>query len=164
MALNVCNPVSKFNLPLFPMTPSTDDSVYSTDVGRCVWKSSFSGMLARGGSSLSTSLLIGYIAIVPTDSTAGSTIPFYIRKFDPNVEVELIYTTAGGGGHPQTTDLGKFIGFSSAATVAGAVMDMQWISNTPGTSNGCWLCISGFSTAGRKVRGFPSVNSSMISW
>lgn len=164
MAMNICNPVSTFRKPLFPVIASTDDNVYSTDIGRLVWKSSFSGMLARGGSSFSTSLLLGYVAAVPADSTAGSTIPYYIRKFDPNDEVEITYTTAGGGGHPQTTDLGKFIGLSSVATVAGAVMDMQWISNTPGTSNGCFLCISGFSTAARKVRGFPAVNSSMFSW
>jgi hypothetical protein len=164
MAFNVCNPVSCFNKPISSIIPSTDNSVYSTDIGRFIWKSSFSGMLAKGGSSFSTSLLLGYIVSVPEDSTAGSTIPFYYRKFDPSVELEITYTTAGGGGHPQTTDLGKYIGFSSLATVAGCVMDMQWIGNDPGTSDGRWLQISGFSTSRRKVRGYPAVNSSMISW
>lgn len=168
------NPVSNYNKPLCKGLPGSTMDVQSTDIGRFIFKSSNNYVYAVGGSSFSTSLIAGYVAAVPTASSAGSTIPFYFRKLDPNIELEISYAstsfsstamaTTYGGGDPATTDIGKYIGFTTHATVAGARMDITNAGNEPGTSNGRFIQITGFSTNRGKIKGFPVVNSSCIAW
>jgi hypothetical protein len=163
MPANYFNPRGEYCGLVSALVGSTD-TINSSDVGRLVAKSSNNVILKSGGSSFSTDLIAGIIAAVPEASSGGSTVPIYISKLNPEYEIEGTYTTAYGGGHPATTDIGKYVGLSSAASFAGAVLDMQFVSNAPGTSNGCFLRISGFSTNRRKIYGYPAVNSSCLSW
>jgi hypothetical protein len=138
--------------------------IYSSDIGRLVMASSNGITLMTGGSSFSTSLIAGIVSQVPTATTSGSTIPFYVQKLDPNQLVEGTYSTLYSTVHPGTSDLGKYVGLSTAATVAGAVFSMGNMGNAPGTSDARWLKLTDFSTNRRKLMGFPAVNSSCISW
>lgn len=160
----VCGPLSQYNLPLTPALAGSTDTIKTTDLGRFTFMSSNTHVLGTGGSSFSTSLISGYIAMVTTDSSGGSTKPFYIRKLAPTVELEVTYSTVTSTAHPATTDIGKYIGFSSLATVAGCVLAVSNMGNAAGTTDGRWLKITGFSTDRRKITGFPVANSSLIAW
>lgn len=166
MPANIINPRNTACQKYTPILPGSSDTIYSTDNGRILFQSSNKGVLGTGGSSFSTSLMLGYICKVDTTagSSGGSTIPIYCRKFDPTEEVEMDYSTLYSTVHPATTDVGNYIGLSSAATVAGAVLAMNNIGNAPGTSDARWLKITGFSTNRRKIYGFPVRNSSVIAW
>lgn len=165
--MNVVGPRNYYSKPLMPVLIGSTDVVTSTDIGRFVFKSSNHAVLGTGGSSFSTSIILGYIAAVPTNTSGGSSVPAYIRKLNPTEELECRYSTVVGSTahlHPATTDIGKYVGFSSVATVAGCVLDMNNLGNTPGTSDARWLQITGFSTNRRMVYGFPVFASSVIAW
>lgn len=163
-------PANYFNVrsvkgTICPGLPGSTETIYSSDIGRMVFKSSNNVVMGSTGSSFfSTSLMLGFIAAVPVTSTGGSTIPIYYTKLDPNVEIEGTYSTVPGGNHPATTDIGKFVGFTRTTGLSAAVFDMQYAGNEVGTSNALWLRITGFSTSRRKIYGYPAVNSSVISW
>lgn len=167
--MNVINTLGERNKRLLPALLGTDPdggstNIYSTDIGRIVWKTSNKACLARGGSSYSTSLILGIVAQVPTNTTNGSTIPFYIQKIDPNCEVEISYSTLYSATHPGTTNIGAYVGLSTAATIAGAVISMGNLGNEPGTSDCRFLKVTGFSTERRKIYGFPTRDSLYLSW
>ena len=169
MAANTFNMVGCRPKQLMPAILGYDAAaaatdIYSSDIGRLVMASSNGITFMTGGSSFSTSLIAGIVSQVPTATTSGSTIPFYVQKLDPNQMVEGTYSTLYSATHPATSDLGKYIGLSTAATVAGAVLDMDNVGNAPGTSDARWLKITGFSTNRRKIMGFPVINSSCIAW
>ena len=165
MADNICNAVGDYHKQLKPGLVGTSDNVYTTDIGRLLFQSSNNVLMAIGGTVSSTSLFVGWISKVETNpTTGGSTNLLYYTKFSPVDEVSITYSTLYGGGHPATTDIGKYIGLSTTATIAGAVLDMQNVGNAPGTTNGRFLRITGFSTNRRKITGFAAVNSSCIAW
>lgn len=169
MAANVVNTLGERNKKLLPALLGTDPdggstNIYSTDIGRFTHKNLNLHVLARGGSSYSTSLISGIVAQVPTNTTNGSTVPFYIQKLDPNCEIECSYSTLYSATHPADDYLGYYIGLSTAATIAGAVLSMGNVGTAPGTSDARFLKITGYSTERRKIYGFPSVESSCISW
>ena len=169
MAANTFNVVGCRRKQLMPALLGYDDAaaatdIYSSDIGRLTRQTSNGHVLMKGGSSYSTSLISGIVAQVPTATTSGSTIMFYIQKLDPNELVEGTYSTLYSTVHPGTTDIGKYIGLSTAATVAGAVFDVDNMGNAPGTSDARWCKLMGFSTNRRKIWGFPVINSSCIAW
>lgn len=166
MPANIINPINTKITKLIPGLVGSSDTIKSTDIGRLLFKSSNTVVLGTGGSSFSTSFMAGYVAKVDTTggSSGGSTIPIYYRKFDPTEEVEMDYSTLYSTVHPGTTDIGKYVGLSTAATVAGAVISMGNMGNEPGTSDARFLKMSGFSTSRRKIKGFPVRNSSVIAW
>ena len=168
MPANIINPINTKITSLVPglVYASAAQAIMSTDVGRLLFKTGNTVDLGTGGSSFSTSFFAGYVAKVDTTggSTAGSTIPIYYRKFDPTEKIEMDYSTLYSATHPATTDIGKYIGLSTAATVAGAVLSMGNLGTEPGTSDARFLQISAFSTSRRKIIGFPVRNSSVIAW
>lgn len=169
MAANTFNMVGCRPKQLMPALLGYDDAgaatdIYSSDIGRLVRQTSNGIVLMKGGSSYSTSLIAGILSQVPTATTSGSTIPFYIQKLDPNQLVEGTYSTLYSTVHPGTTDIGKYVGLSTAATVAGGVFSMGNMGNAPGTSDARWMKLVDFSTNRRKLVGFPVSNSSCIAW
>jgi phosphoglucomutase len=167
-------PANNFNFrnkkgTMIPMYVGTTDEVYSSDIGRIVFRATTVNQVSlccTDSDGLSTTPIAGFIAAVPTATTRGTTtpaVPIYIYKLDPQLELEAKYTTANGGGHPASSDLGKYIGFYiSTTTVTGLQLDMTYCSQNPGTSNALWFQISGYSTNRRVVYGYPVAASSCL--
>jgi len=152
---------------MIPMFIGTTDKVYSSDVGRIVFRSSNKCILHCSDSDgLSTSLMAGIIGAVPTATTEGTTspaAPIYVYRLDPDKELEATYTTANSGGHPATSDIGSYIGFYiTTTTITGLQLDMTYAAQNPGTSNALWYQITGYSTNRRKVYGYPVAASSLL--
>lgn len=145
-------------------------TIRSTDKGRLIFKSSNVGILGYGGSSFSTSLMLGYLVSVTTaGGPNNSTVHLLnVRKFSPLEEIEMDYSTLFSTVHPASSDQGKYIGLSSGVASTdpgqGAVLSMGNVGNEPGTSDARFLQINGFSTNRRKIFGFPVRNSSVIAW
>lgn len=145
------------------------DTINSSDIGKLLFRSSNKVVMATGGSSFSTSLIAGIIAgVAMTNSTGSSgasdTAVVQYRKLNPSYEIEGTYSTLYSTLHPGTTDIGNYIGLSTAATIAGAVLSMANIGNTVGTTDGRFMKITGFSTNRRKVYGFPVYGAANIAW
>ena len=145
------------------------DTINSSDVGKLLFRSSNKVVLATGGSSFSTSLFIGIVAGVDMTNSTGSsggsdTAVVQYRQLTPGKEYEGTYSTLYSTLHPGTTDIGNYIGLSSAATIAGAVLSMANIGNTVGTTNGRFLKVTGYSTNRRKVYGVVKYGAANIAW
>jgi hypothetical protein len=167
MAANYFNARGCYDKKLVKALVGSTDTIYSSDIGRVLFKSSNRVVLGTGGSSFSTSLMVGFLSQVDggaTGSSGGSTTYVYYTKFNPSKELEVSYTTAYGGGHPSDTDLGSYVGFSTYAAWDGARIDIGNIGNEPGTSDARFLQISGYSTNRGKVYGFAVRDSSVIAW
>lgn len=149
---------------MVPVLFGSTDAIASSDVGRIVFRTSNKYMLnCTASDGLSTTPIFGFIGAVPTDTTGGSTIPVYVYKLDPSLEIEGTYTTGNGGGHPATTDIGNYVGFYiTTTTITGLQLDMTYCAQNPGTSNALWLQITGFSTNRRKIYGYPCAASSVL--
>lgn len=148
---------------------ASTDKVYSSDVGRIVLKGSTAKeyiLSCTDSDGLSTNYVAGFIGAVPDNTTCGDTDPakpIYMYKIDPHLELSGKYTTANGGGHPASSDIGKYVGFYiTTTTVTGLLLDMTYVSNEPGTSNANWLQITGYSTNRRRIYGYPSAASGRL--
>ncbi len=165
-------PANNFNFrgkksQLIPIMLGSTDKVYSSDVGRIIFRSSNTYLLnCTASSGLSTTPIAGFIGAVPKPTTAGTTSPaspIYMYKIDPAYELEATYTTANSGGHPATSDIGNYIGFYiTTTTITGLQLDMTYAAQNPGSTNGLWFQITGYSTNRRKVYGYPCAASSML--
>jgi hypothetical protein len=169
--INICRPRHGYNAgsDISRIFPGSSDTFYSSDIGRILFKSSDKAVLGTGGSSFSTSLMLGFLYYVEaaassSGSSGGSTVPVLYMKFNPSVEYAIKYTTLGSTVHPATTDLGRYIGLSTIATVAGCQLAMGNIGNEPGTSDARFLKITGYSTNRRMIYGYVVRNSSVIAW
>jgi hypothetical protein len=148
--------IHAFGDPLIAVLPSASSilgHIQSSDVGKLVEESSGRAILP---SSTSTGIhkFLGMVACVPTATTAGSTIPFYIQPIRGQV-VELTYSTDGSTTLPATTDIGDYVGFSTKTGVSEIGMDTK--SSSPGIA---FLKIAGFENARRKI--FGVVNSTNL--
>lgn len=125
----------------------------SSDVGKLVTESSGKAVLQ---SSTSTSIpsIVGMVACVPDATSGGSTVPFYIWDVRGK-EIELTFSTVASATLPATTDIGDYVGYSTASGVG--VIGMDTKSSSAGRA---FLKISGFDNDRRKVFGF--VNSSNL--
>ena len=152
---------------MVPIFLNSTDKVYSSDVGRIIFRSSNTYSLnCTDSDGLSTTPIAGFIAAVPVATTRGTTSPaspIYMYKINPDLELEATYTTANSGGHPATSDIGNYIGFYiTTTTITGLQLDMTYAAQNPGTSNALWFQITGYSTNRRKVYGYPVTASSAL--
>lgn len=144
------------NADLIKVLPvsSTYGAVSSSDVGRLVFQTSNQYGLMPGSTgdvhvSDGAVRIAGIVASVPVATSAGSTVPFYIRPIVPFALYEADTTSAA-----TTTDLGKYIGVSRTTTLAGGRnLTMTGIGNAPGTTNGLFFRITDFDSTRRKVIG-----------
>jgi hypothetical protein len=167
MPANYFNPVGCYDKNLVRALVGSTDTIYSSDIGRVLFRSSNRVVLGTGGSSFSTSLMVGYLSQVDggsAGSSGGSTTYVYYTKFNPTKPIEVSYTTAYGGGHPSDTDIGSYLGLSTYAAWDGARIDMGNIGNEPGTSDARFFQMTGYSTNRHKMWGYPVRNSSVIAW
>ena len=165
MAANIFNPLTNYqDDAIVPAIVGSSDTINSSDVGRIVFKSSNTVVLGTGGSSFSTSIIAGVIALVPTASSGGSTVPIYIRPLVPGKMWEGKYSTLYSTVHPSDDYIGSYVGLSSAATVAGALFSMGNLGNEPGTSDARFARITGYSTNRRILEFTPVKDSSVIGW
>lgn len=141
--------------PVLPSASTVLGFITSTNVGDIVRRSSNKGELAVGTTADHTDLL-GIIQAVPNNTTPGSSTPFYILPFCEDREFEIKYSTGYSTSHPASSDVGKYIGFGNTTTPAGALLSVGTLANSPGSTSGCWLRLSGYSTNNRKVFGFPN--------
>lgn len=146
------NAVDTDLIACLPGASTVTGFINSTDIGKLVVSSSNNSVLAIG-TTADTSVFQGIIATVPTASTPASTNPFYVRPLIRGALYEGEYSTTFSTNHPATTDIGKYVGFSTQLTVAGAKLDMGTIANAVGSTSGCFFRISGFSTERRVLIG-----------
>lgn len=158
-------PICKHLIPILPVD-STRGNIQSTDIGKLCMASSNNGGLAIGttADTNQTEGILGIIASVPVASTPASTVPFYVRPVTPYDEIEADYSTALSGSIrtdlPALADIGKYMGFSNTTTIAGALLDLDTISNVKGSTSGNFFKITGFDNNRRVV--FGHINSSHI--
>jgi hypothetical protein len=157
---HVSEPIAKGLLAVYPVSSTVTGFVNSTDIGKLVTMSSNHGGLALG-TTADNQVFLGYVAAVPTATTPGSTVPFYVQPVLPCELLEGEFSTSYSTALPASTDAGKYLGFSNTTTVAGAALDMDTLGNAKGTTSGCFFRINSVpSTNVRKVVG--SINSSHL--
>ena len=155
-------PIQKQYMPVYPVASTATGMVKSTDVGSlCVANSSVYS--PQGGLPLGTTAdsyrILGIIATVPDATSAGSAVPFYVQPILPGDIVEAQYSTTverSTGANIITSSNGGYwigIGGGSTATVYGAYIDPSLASTAPGTSNGLFFKMFGFSTQNDTVWG-----------
>jgi len=171
MAINrICVERNYHRAPLIKAWLGSTDTIYSSDLGGIVQKTSNKYVLAVGGTTAATAEFAGFIDHLrpgTTHTSGGSTNWFMLRKFTPDEELDIEYSTLYSTVHPATSDIGNFVGGSTAATDLGGRLSMATIVNDAATSSGAgraWLQITGFSTARRRIYGLPYRNSSCIAW
>lgn len=141
-------------LKVLPVSSTVYGFVGSSDVGRLVYQTSNNYGLMPGSTgdvhvNDAAVRIAGLVASVPTATTPGSTVPFYIRPIVPFALYEADTTSAAS-----TTDLGKYIGVSRTTTLAGGRnLTMTGIGNAPGTTNGLFFRITDIDSTRRKVIG-----------
>lgn len=137
-----------------PVASTVYGFVGSSDVGRLVYRTSNNYGLMPGSTgdihvNDAAVLIAGLVASVPTATTPGSTVPFYIRPVVQSALYEADTTAAAA-----TTDIGKYIGVSRTTTLAGGRnLTMTGIGNAPGTTNGLFFRITDIDSTRRKVVG-----------
>jgi len=152
-------------MPVLPGASTVTGIINTTDVGKLCMASSNNVLLALG-STQDIARAVGIIGIVATVPISGSTLGgssdlLYVSPIMYGEEIEADFSTSFSAVLPATTDVGKYIGFSTNVTVAGAVsLDMSRLSNVPGTTSGAFFKITGFDVNRRKVYGV--VNSSHL--
>jgi len=147
-------------LAVLPVSSTVTGFVASSDIGKLVYNTSNQGGLAVG-TTADNQVFLGIVAAVPTATTPGSTVPFYVQPIRRGVLYEADFSTTYSTALPATTDIGKYIGVSNTATVAGgSYLDVDTLANTAGTTSGCFLRVNEVKAAERVVIG--SFNSSHI--
>jgi len=130
---------------------STGGNINSTDVGKFVTKSSNHYGLAVGSSSYQN--IVGYVAAVSGSGVVSSTNPFYVAPFKDGNTYAVKYSTLYSANHPTSTSIGMYVGLSTAATIAGAVISMASeakVYSSTGASAPIFR-INGYSTAQRRL-------------
>jgi hypothetical protein len=150
---------TKSLLPVLPVASTVTGFVNSSDVGKLVFGTSNHGGLAVG-TTADAQRFLGLVAAVPIATTPGSSQPFYVQQITPETEIEYDFSTTYSTAMPASTDVGKYVGFGNTTSVAGAVLSMAAIGNAPGSTNGCFLRVTGHSTNRRKIYG--KINSTQL--
>ncbi|MFA4834907.1 MAG: hypothetical protein WC749_02380 [Dehalococcoidia bacterium] len=147
-------------IPVLPGASTVGGMITSTCIGYLCVTGSTAATLTRGELVQATSSnpeyrqIKGIITAVPTDTTAGSTVPFYVTPILPgdvlNVNCSTVNEASTGGTSVLlTTNLGYFLGYgiNTAGTVLGYGLDPSTCYATIGTSsNYCPFKMVGFST------------------
>lgn len=168
-------PIQRKYLPVYPVASTVTGFIGTSDVGRlCVANSTatgWGGFSPQGGLPLGTTAdayrILGIIATVPEATTPGSTVPFFVQPILPGDIVEAQYSTtverSSGLNIIATSNCGYWLGLggtSSTATVLGKYIDPSLASTAPGTTNGMFFKMWGFSTQNDTVWG--TINSSHL--
>lgn len=148
---------------------ASTDIINTSDIGAILQQSTNKAVLAVGGTTAATAKVLGFVHGFREGTTActgGSTDWFYMKKFMIGKEYEIEYSTLYSTVHPQSTDIGKFVGFSTASSDIGGRLDMDTLVTSVATSSGAGQAmfeIRGFSTARRKAYVMP-VSSTNFVW
>ncbi len=165
--------LSKNLIPVLPSNNTAIGMVDSTDIDKLVIQSSGRyGLLANTTASTESlpGKIAGIVASVPDESTAGSTVPFYIRPILTNEIIEADYagpaltteSTAGfatTGAHSlvNSTNIGYFYGTArttdSGTVEYGAYLDPSTGSSIAGTNLSNFFELLSVDTDRRKVTG-----------
>ena len=150
---------------------TTSGQICSSDVGRlCVTSST---ILTAVGAELpvfttfaAAYSILGIVAHVPTNTTAGSSVAFYIEKIQPGDIVECDYSTDVETSTGNTTaimvstNIGYFFGLgapagnNTTAKVGGMYLDGSIASTVyQASTKMVWFRLGGFTTADRKAWG-----------
>lgn len=152
---------------------TTSAQICSSDEGRlCVTASTIlddiGATLPAGSTFAGFPAIMGIVAYVPTDTTAGSTIPFYIEKIKPGDVVECGYSTdietstAGTSSYMVTSNIGYYFGpgypgvssNNSTALIIGMYLDGSIASTAyAATTSAKCFKLAGFSTVDRRAWG-----------
>lgn len=160
----------KAYIPVYPMASTVGGMVSTTDVGSlCVCGSSgvfdFKGGLPIG-TTADTLRILGIIAVVPTNTTAGSSTPFYVAPITQGDIIEAQYSTtveaSAGVSIIASTNRGMWLGIgpNTTSVAYGAYVDPSLASTAPGTTNSMFFKMLGFSTQNDTVWG--TINSSHL--
>lgn len=161
----------KAYIPVYPIASTVGGMVNTTDVGSlCV--SGSSGVLDfKGGLPIGTTAdtlrILGIITVVPENTTAGSTVPFYIAPITQGDIIEAQYSTTveastGTASVIASTNIGMWLGLGKNTTSVafGAYIDPSLASTAPGTTNSMFFKMLGFSSQNDTVWGV--INSSHL--
>lgn len=159
--------INKALIPVLPGASTVSGFIASSDVGKLCLASSNNGLLAAGSTAdfgPATGVL-GIVASVPTATTPGSTVPFYVAPILPGEVIEADYSTSYEGSTGvsviATSNIGKFMTWGNAVTVAsGAHIDPSLAGNAAGTTNALFFRLRGFSTQNDTV--FGTINSTHL--
>jgi hypothetical protein len=114
----------------------------------------------------------GILALVPTATTQGSTIPVYIEKIRPGDIVEADYSTDWetstgiGDSLLVTSNIGRYFGIggvggnNTSDEVCGLYLDPSVATTACGTTANTFFKLAGYSTVVRKMWG--TINSTNI--
>lgn len=152
-------PINKSYLTAFPADSTVTGFVDGTDVGKFVVASSNKYALMVG-TTADDKVISGIVAAVPTATTPGSTVPFYVQKISYGELIEASYSSDSTV--ITTTNIGKFFGVNGTTTVAGAVnLNPAIAGNAAGTTDGLFFKMLKFSTQNNVMWG--TINSSHLS-
>lgn len=163
----VQEPYGRKMLKVLPGASTVLGFVGATDVGKMCMASSNHGLLAVGttADTARAAGVIGIISAVPTATTPGSSVPFYVTPVLYGDVIEIDYSTTYNGTTDialATTNIGKYYSFGASTTPAGgAYFDASIAGNAPGTTDSLMFKLVDFSTT-RGV-GMFTVNSSHLS-
>jgi hypothetical protein len=114
----------------------------------------------------------GILAVVPTATTQGSTIPVYIEKIKPGDKIEADYSTdvetstGIGDSLLVTSNIGYYFGIgapggnNTTTIVRGLYIDPSIATTAAGTTANCFFKMESYSTVARKMVG--TINSTNI--
>lgn len=153
--------ITKTLIPVYPGASTVAGFINSSDIGNLCITSSNNGVLPVGTTADFTKNILGIISVVPTATTPGSTVPFYVAPILPGEQIKANFSTTYSTSLPASTDIGKYVGFSNTTTVAGGVLSIGTLSNVKGTTNGAFFRINRVDSDRRELVGI--INSSHLS-
>ena len=172
MAFDFKYQVQRGTIPVYPSASTIGGMITSTCVGYlCVAGSTLATVGQYGevpvASTADMMKVKGIIASVPTDTTAGSTTPFYIFPILPGDILTANYSTTverstGATSVIVSTNRGYFLGLGTGTGQLGKYIDPSLASTAPGTTNCMLFRLLDFSTQNDTVD--VMVNTSHIAW
>jgi hypothetical protein len=160
---------------------STAGGIYSSDIGRLVGNTTGGDLqgvsLLMGTTNTALQIIKGILVAMPsgtTGSTAGSTsATVWVQPILPGEIIEADYSTTvnrvGGTNVIGTTSIGLYFGFGGTTGAAntttifvGNYIDPSVASTAPGTTDGCFFRLRGFSTQNQTCWG--TISSTFLAY
>ncbi len=149
--------------PMLPDASTVFGMFSSSDIGRLVGQTTGgAGICAQmfTGATGDVQKVAGYVVSMPsgaTASTAGSTSPIFVQPILRGEIIEAEYSTAvnrsGGANLMATSNIGRYFGLggttggtNSTTVILGMYIDPSVASTAPGTTDGNFFKLLGFST------------------
>lgn len=153
--------ITKNLIPVLPSNSTTPNGVSSSDIGKLVVDSSGRGALllptTQNSTGSTTVGILGIVAAVPTNTTAGSTVPFYYRPYQQGEILTADYSTTYATSTAlltTTSNIGYFFGCPASTTpdaIIGGYIDPSTNSTTVGASR--FFKMTGFDNTRKKIYG-----------